>query len=99
MNVITISKSNRKGNKLVAEFPDGKRVHFGASGYSDYTRHKDPVRKANYLARHSGDPTSLRTAGGLARDILWSKPSLSEAVRYAEKKHSVNIVLDSHLRR
>lgn len=83
----------------MAEFSDGSRVHFGAAGYSDFTQHKDSDRKQNYLARHVHDPKSIRTAGGLSRDILWSKPSLSSAVEYAEKKHSVNIVLDPHLRR
>lgn len=98
MNV-KLSKSNRKGKKLMAEFPDGSRIHFGAAGMSDFTKHKDPERKSNYLARHKHDPKSIRTAGGLARDILWSRPNLGEAVKYAEKKHGVNIVLDTHLRR
>jgi hypothetical protein len=98
-NVIRLEKSKRKDKKLAAVFPDGHRVDFGASGYSDFTLHKDPDRKKNYLSRHRNDPKSIRTAGGLARDILWSKPSLSDAVRYAEKKHGVKIMLDSHLRR
>ena len=64
---------------------------FGAKGMGDYTIHKDDVRKENYLARHKKDPVRLDTAGGLARDILWSKPSLSGAVQYAAKKHGVKI--------
>jgi len=76
MDVITISKSKRKDKKLAATFPDGKVVNFGAKGYSDYILHKDPERKQRYLDRHSKDPTSIRTAGGLARDILWSKPTI-----------------------
>lgn len=30
-----------------------KLIHFGAKGYSDYTKHKDKSRRANYRARHS----------------------------------------------
>ena len=30
----------------------GKKVLFGAIGYEDYTIHKDPIRKARYIARH-----------------------------------------------
>ena len=52
MNAIKISRSTRKNKKLVATFPDGKIVHFGAAGYSDFTQHKDPARKKNYLSRH-----------------------------------------------
>ena len=33
---------------------DHKRtVHFGSAGASDYTQHRDPVRKRQYLARHA----------------------------------------------
>lgn len=30
-----------------------KVVHFGAVGYSDFTKHKDPKRRANFRARHN----------------------------------------------
>lgn len=29
-----------------------KTTHFGASGYSDFTQHKDEERKKRYLERH-----------------------------------------------
>jgi len=29
-----------------------KTIHFGASGYSDFTKHKDKKRKDAYDARH-----------------------------------------------
>jgi len=31
--------------------PDGKIVHFGQMGYEDFTRHKDKIRRKNYLTR------------------------------------------------
>ena len=98
MNVV-IRPSTKRGKKLDAVFPDGKVVSFGARGYSDYTLHHDAERKKRYLARHASDPRSVRTPGGLARDILWSKPSLNDAVKFAEKKHGVRIHLDGRLRR
>ena len=98
MDVVHIKKSTRKGKKLVAEFPNGDKVHFGAVGYSDFTRHGDPKRKQRYLQRHQNDPTSIKTPGGLSRDLLWSRPDLGEAAKYASRKHNVKIVLDSHLR-
>ena len=97
MNVV-IKPSSKRGKKLDAVFPDGKVVSFGAKGYEDFTTHKDPARKKRYLARHSDDPTSIKSAGELSRSILWSKPSLSEAVQYASKKHGVRIQLDGRLR-
>ena len=49
-----------------------KTTNFGAVGYSDYTKHKDPHRRALYLDRHSGeDWNDPVTAGALSRWILW----------------------------
>ena len=79
-----IKPASQKGKKLQAkvEYDNGneKTVAFGAKGMSDYTIHKDSERKQRYLDRHKKDPKGIDTAGGLARDILWSKPSLTSAV-------------------
>ena len=89
MNIkqITIAPSKNKNKKLQAiieyENKNHKTVNFGAKGYSDFTLHKDPDRKTRYLARHKHDPSKIDTAGGLARDILWSEPTLKKAVNYA----------------
>ena len=47
----TIQRSTNAGKKYMAQVGE-KTVHFGASGYGDYTTHKDEKRKASYLARH-----------------------------------------------
>jgi hypothetical protein len=99
MNVVRISKSNRKNKKMVAEFPNGERLHFGDDRYQDFTIHQDPERKKRYLARHKGDPKSLHTPGGLSRDILWSKPNIASAAKYAGQKHGVRVLLDGNLLR
>lgn len=81
-----IKPSNRPGKKYMASFKKGtgrvKTTHFGASGMSDYTKHRDPARQKRYLRRHSArenwkDPT---TAGALSRWILWNKPSLKGSI-------------------
>ncbi len=43
--------SGRKGKKW-AVFYQCKWINFGATGYKDYTEHKDPARRANYRRRH-----------------------------------------------
>jgi len=43
--------SARKGKKWAVLY-QGKYIHFGATGYEDYTQHKDPARRANYRRRH-----------------------------------------------
>lgn len=98
---VRIEESPNKEKKMVAYFfdKDGKKVrttHFGARGMSDYTQHKDPKRKDNYLSRHGGmgenwkDPT---TAGALSRWILWGKPSLRESFNDYKKKFNLEGVM------
>ena len=44
---IVIQPSNKKGKKYDAVIDGKKTVSFGASGYSDFTKHKDEDRKKN----------------------------------------------------
>ena len=43
--------STRKGKKYAVLY-GGAWNHFGATGYEDFTEHKDPARRANYRRRH-----------------------------------------------
>ena len=88
-----VSRSGRQGKKWQVETPSGKTVHFGASGYQDYTQHKDEGRKSNYLSRHGGGKENWRdkeSAGYWARWLLWEKPSVSAAARALRQK-GVNV--------
>ena len=79
---VALRPSTRKAKKLMATFrlSDGstRTVHFGAAGASDFTQHRDPVRKQRYLARHAPreDWSQPMTAGALARWLLWNQPTL-----------------------
>jgi len=61
---------------------DGKKINFGASGYSDYTKHKDPMRKKRYIARHETreDWTNPYTAGFWSRWLLWNMPTVQQSI-------------------
>jgi len=91
---VIITKSDRdKKFKAVLTGPKGKKktIHFGAKGMSDYTIHKDPKRKARYLARHNPKATKERwdlpaTAGALSRWILWNKTSYNESLKDYKKR-------------
>ena len=78
--------------------PSGKKVHFGATGYSDYTIHKNYERMQRYVARHKGSgnqdwtKSGIDTAGFWSRWILWSKPSFKEAIRFTSKKFNIRII-------
>ena len=62
---ISITKSKDPLKKFDDVITDKKEdtketISFGVSGYSDYTKHKDPDRKQRYIARHSKeDRTNL----------------------------------------
>jgi len=81
---ISIQKSTRAGKKYMARVSN-KTIHFGATGYSDFTTSKDEKRKASYLARHkTGEdwtPAGVDTAGFWARWLLWNKPSITASIR------------------
>ena len=72
---VKLYASTRKGKKWMIEKPDGTRVHFGASGYQDYTQHQDNIRQQNYLRRSAGIQGDWKTdkysPNNLSRSILW----------------------------
>ena len=51
---VKIIRSPDSKKKFRAILEDGRTVDFGASGYSDYTKHKNPSRMRSYVLRHGG---------------------------------------------
>lgn len=94
MNIL-LSKSSRKDKKFMVEV-DGRKIHFGAKGYSDYTKHKDEKRMKRYLARHkpreNWQKSGIDTAGFWSRWILWNKPSLNASIKDTNKRFNISIV-------
>ena len=48
--------TNPKKKGMVYVMKDGKKklIHFGDSSMKDFTQHKDPQRRKNYLSRSGG---------------------------------------------
>jgi len=93
-----LQKSTRQNKKYSITSPDGKNtIHFGATGYEDYTTHKDPKRKQRYIARHKSredwTKSGINTAGFWAYHLLWNKPSLVESIKDTEKRFNIRIKL------
>ena len=67
----------------------GNRVYFGASGYEDYTTHKDPKRKEAYRRRHEKNEdwttSGINTPGFWAWHYLWSLPTKKKAYENIKK--------------
>ena len=92
---IYLARSNKKDKKYMVRIGN-KTVHFGAEGMSDFTKHKDPSRKKNYISRHGGmgenwNKSGLKTAGFWSRWLLWFKPTIKESIEGIEKKFNVQI--------
>ena len=90
---VVLRKSSDSRKKFDAEVTDSKgttTVRFGARGYSDYTKHKDPDRKQRYITRHRKNEnwkiSGVRSAGFWSRWILWGKPTLRGSIRALERK-------------
>jgi hypothetical protein len=92
---VNISKSDNKDKKFKATFIKNgsivKTTHFGASGYSDFTQHKDKERKERYLERHKKNENwnDYKSAASLARYVLWNKPSLKESIEDYKKRFNL----------
>ena len=68
-------RSKSKNKKYYIENPEGKNINFGQMGYEDYTKHRDPARRLNYLNRSFGMKGDWKndaySANSLSRNILW----------------------------
>jgi len=91
--IIKLIPSRTSGKKWDVIFPDGKKVSFGDKAYQDYTQNKDSARMKRYLLRHekNEDWTNMHTAGFWSKWLLWTKPSLSEAIHNIESKFKIKI--------
>ena len=91
-----VRKSTRKDKKYMITLIDSKSskkiktIHIGQAGASDYTKHKDPERKENYIARHSVNQdhtkSGVKTSGYWSRYLTWNKPTLEASARDIERR-------------
>jgi hypothetical protein len=91
--IVYLRKSTNPNKKYMV-WVDGKTVHFGARGMSDYTKHKDKDRMKRYSARHKrgGETWSkkgVKTAGFWSKWLLWNKPSFNASKRDIASKFNI----------
>ena len=92
MIILTKSPLSAKKYRIVLE--NGRHVDFGAKGYQDFTQHKDPNRMRLYLIRHRSrenwTKSGIATAGFWSRWLLWSKPSITQSIKFINKKFGLS---------
>jgi hypothetical protein len=86
---VVIQKSSKPGKKYQATDNKGRTTHFGATGYSDFTKNKDEQRRQNYIKRHRKNEnwSDIMSAGFLARHVLWEEPTVRGAVEKLHKRY------------
>jgi len=91
---VNIKKSNRSDKKYQATFTDDdnkkKTIHFGASGYPDYTLTGDKLARERYRARTRKvyDKAEPMSASRLSFEILWgNSTSISKNIADYKKKY------------
>ena len=92
-----ITKSTR-GNKKYDLLDSNKKyiLSFGDNRHGDYTIHKDPKRKENYLSRHGKEDHSANnviSAAFMSRWLLWGQPTLTASIRDVNKRFNFNVKL------
>jgi hypothetical protein len=69
---------------------EGKKISFGAVGYSDFTKHKDEDRKKLYILRHEKNEnwtkSGIDTSGWWSRWLLWNKKTIKESYDDIKKR-------------
>ena len=82
--------SDKSEKKYYIIIESGKKIYFGASGYSDFTKHKDEARKQRYINRHKNNEnwtkSGIDTAGWWSRWLLWNKPTIKESYEDIKKR-------------
>ena len=94
MKLLSVKKSTAKGKKWTATFKEGekeKMVHFGATGYTDYTKGATDEQRKSYRARHrSGATARPDSANALSYYILWGDSrSLASNLKSFKNKYNL----------
>ena len=94
-SIYILKKSNRKGKRFVLEMGDKMKHHFGSDVGKTYIDHQDDKKKENWIARHKKDKNWDNIHSGIynSRYLLWTKPTLKEAIKDYEKNHNIRIKL------
>jgi len=93
MTVVYLKPSFKKDKKYMV-LVDGKTIHFGAKGMSDFTKHKDVKRMKRYSARHkrggeTWNKSGIKTAGFWSKWLLWNKPTIAASKKSISSRYGV----------
>ena len=90
---VILKKSSNPRKKYDAVIDGKKTVSFGATGYSDFTKHKDEERKERYIARHKVNQNwkDHETAGFYAKTFYGINQRLKHQLKIQTKSFLIYI--------
>lgn len=92
---LTRLRNARQKYKVVIYRGNTKRtIRFGQAGASDYTKHRDEVRKQRYLARHAARENwqDEGSAGFWSRWLLWNKQTIRDSKKNISDKFGIKFI-------
>lgn len=90
-----LKKSKRKGKRFELDMGEMSH-HFGSDVGKTYVDGRSDKEKKNWEARHKTNKNwnNKHSAIYYSRHLLWSEPTLKEAIKKLEKKDKVKIIVD-----
>jgi len=92
---VILDVSTKKNKKFMVALEDGREIHFGQKGFSDFTQHKDPKRKELYIKRHrkkeNWEASGIETAGWWSKNLLWNQPTIEDSIYDIEQRFNIEI--------
>lgn len=96
METYILTKSPVKGKRFRIQMTKPKPHHhdFGSDVGKTFIDHKDVKLKKAWEARHKTNPNYNSKHSGIyhSRKLLWSEPTLKQAIAKYEKEHGVKLV-------
>ena len=87
---IVIPPPTKQNKKYDARINGTKTASFVQKGASDFTKHKNPDRKEQYIDRHKKNEdwtkSGAKAAGFYNKHVLWNKPTLKASIDDINKK-------------
>ena len=97
MDTYILKKSNRKGKRFEIVMPKFSHSHHFASDVGKtFIDHQDEKKKAAWQSRHKVNKNYNSKHSGIyhSRKLLWSAPTLKQAIKDYEKEHNVKIKVE-----
>jgi len=93
--VYILKKSDRKGKRFVI-IMQGMKHHFGSDIGKTFIDGRTEKEKQNWVARHKKDKNWDNKHSGIffSRYLLWTEPTLKEAIKKLEKLLDVKIKVE-----